>query len=380
MQPVYVATARIEMGREDSNLLPFQNGNSYDLMMDLENDMETQSKILTSESLALQTIRNGGLSSRPEFSSPDGPSEAVAIGSLANQKRPAELGEFLASLSVKRVPNSRLMDVSFEATDPQLAARIVNAHIAMYIEQNYRSKYEATTRASAWLADQLTELKIKVQRAEDARIAYERQNQIWTLDDKQNITSQRLSDINKQLTDAQSERMKKESLYQFAKSGNLDAVPQIQSNLALTELLKKRSEVSSDYTDALNQYGPNFPKVQRLQAQLKDYDQSIEKEKNILAVLESDYREAQQRESLLTQALDQQKAETNHMAEKLVEYNILKREAEANKTLYEGLMTKLKETAISQGLRSSNIRVVDPAMIPSAPARPAKTRNLALAF
>src|SRR5439155_12045267 len=171
------------------------------------------------------------------------------------------------------------------------------------------------------------------------------------------------------------------SLYQFAKSGNLDAIPQVQSNLALTELFKKRSEVSSDYTDALNQYGPNFPKVQRLQAQLKDYDQSIEKEKkNILDVLGSDYREAQQRESLLTQALDQQKVETNQMAEKLVEYNILKREAEANKTLYEGLMTKLKETAISQGLRSSNIRVVDPAMIPSTPARPAKTRNVALAF
>src|SRR5882762_3114728 len=381
MKPVYVATARIEMGRENSNLLPFQNGNSYDLMIDLENDMETQSKILTSESLALQTIRNGGLSSRPEFSSPDGPSEAVAIGSLANQKRPAELGEFLASLSVKRVPNSRLMDVSFESTDPQLAARIVNAHIAMYIEQNYRSKYEATTRASTWLGDQLGELKIRVQRAEDARIAYERQNQIWTLDDKQNITSQKLGDINKQLTDTQSERMKKESLYEFAKSGNLDAVPQVQSNTVLTELFKKRGEVSSEYTDALNQYGPNFPKVQRLLAQLKDYDQSIEKEKkNILDVLESDYREARQRESILTQALDQQKTETNHMAEKLVEYNILKREAEANKTLYEGLMTKLKETAISQDLHSSNIRVVDPAMIPSAPARPAKTRNLALAF
>ncbi len=175
--------------------------------------------------------------------------------------------------------------------------------------------------------------------------------------------------------------MRKESLYQFAKSGNLDAVPQVQSNTVLTELFKKRGEVSAEYTDALNQYGPNFPKVQRLQAQLKDYDQSIGKEKkNILDVLESDYREAQQRESILTQALDQQKTETNQMAEKLVEYNILKREAEANKTLYEGLMTKLKETAISQGLRSSNIRVVDPAMIPSTPARPAKARNVALGF
>jgi capsular exopolysaccharide synthesis family protein len=381
MQPIYVATTRIELDRENANILPFQGTDSYDAFTDLDNYIETQSKILTSETLALQTIRNNGLSAHSEFSSPDGPSEAMAIGSLANQKRPPELGIFLGGLSVRRVPNSHLMDVSFESTDPQLAARIVNAHIASYIEQNFRSKYEATTRASGWLTEQLTELKIRVQKAEDARIAYERQNQIWTLDDKQNITSQRLTDINKQLTDAQSERMKKESLYQFAKSGNLDAVPQIQSNAALTDLFKKRSDVSSEYTDALSQYGPNFPKVQRLQAQLKEFDQSIEKEKkNILDALESDYREAQQREALLTQALDRQKTETNQMAGKLVEYNILKREAEANKTLYDGLMTKLKETAISQGLRSSNIRVVDPAMIPSTPSRPAKARNLALGF
>src|SRR6266446_4467142 len=230
MQPIYVATTRIEIDRENANILPFQANDSYDYMMDLDNYIETQSKILTSETLALHTILDSGLWARPEFSSPNGPSEAVAIGSLANQKRPPELSEFLGSLSAKRVPNSRLMDVSFESTDSQLAARIVNAHIASYIEQNFRSKYEATTQASTWLADQLSELKIKVQKSEDARIAYERQNQIWTLDDKQNITTQRLSDINKQLTDAQSERMKKESLYEFAKSGNLDAVPQAQSD------------------------------------------------------------------------------------------------------------------------------------------------------
>jgi capsular exopolysaccharide synthesis family protein len=381
MQPVYVASTRILIDRENANILPFQGSDSYDYMMDLENYIETQSKILTSETLALHTIRDSGLWARPEFSSPNGPSEALASGSLANQKRPPELGEFLASLSARRVPNSRLMDVSFESTDPQLAARIVNAHIATYIEENFRSKYEATTRASSWLGDQLTELKIRVQKSEDARIAYERQNQIWTLDDKQNITSQRLADINKQLTEAQSERMRKESLYEFAKSGNLDAVPQVQSNAALADLMKKRSDASSQYTEALSQYGPNFPKVQRLQAQLKDLSQLIEKEnKNILDVLESNYKEARQRETLLNQALDQQKAETNQMAGKLVEYNILKREAEANKTLYDGLMTKLKETAISQGLRSSNIRVVDAAMIPSTPARPAKARNVALAF
>src|SRR5215472_18579345 len=379
MQPVYVATARIEIDKENANILPFQGADSYDYMMDSDNYIETQSKILTSETLALQTIRNNGLALRPEFDS--GLSEAVASGNLANQVRPPELAAFLGSLSVKRVPNSRLLDVSFESTNPQLAARTVNAHIATYVEQNYRSKYESTSQASDWLADQLKDFKINVQKSEDARIAYERQNQIWTLDDKQNLTTQRLSDINKQFTDAQSERMKKESLYEFAKAGNLDAVPQMDSNSALTELIKKRGETSADYADGLQQYGPNFPKVLRLKAQLKDLDDSIEKEKKkILDVLESDYQEARQRETLLADALNQAKAETNQMAEKMVEYNILKREAEANKALYEGLMTKMKETAISGALRSSNIRIVDPAMVPTTPARPAKTKNILLAF
>src|SRR5437667_4271444 len=312
MQPIYVATTRIELDRENPSILPFQGSDSYDLMMDLDNYVETESKILNSETLALQTIRNNGLSARPEFSSPNGPSEAVAIGSLANQKRPPGLGEFLGSLSVKRVPNSRLMDVSFESTDPQLAARVVNAHIASYIEQNFRSKYEATTQASTWLADQLGELKIRVQKSEDARIAYERQNQIWTLDDKQNITTQRLSDINKQLTDAQSERMKKESLYEFAKSGNLDAVPQVQSDAGLAELLRKRNDLSSQYNDGLSQYGPNFPKVQRLQSQVKDLDDRIEKEKQkIVDILENDFREAREHETMLSGALDEQKVAAN---------------------------------------------------------------------
>src|SRR5437588_2992521 len=244
MQPVYVATTRIELDRENANILPFQGTDSYDIMMDQDNYIETQSKILTSETLALQTIRNNALSARPEFSAPNGPSEAVALGSLANQKRPPELGEFLRSLTVKRVPNSHLMDVSFESTDPQLAARIVNAHISSYIEQNFRSKYEATTRASTWLTDQLTELKIRVQKAEDAPIAYERRHQIWTLDDKQNITSQRLGDINRQLTDAQSERKKKESHYEFAKGGNLNAVRKVQNNPAHVDFFKSRSDAT----------------------------------------------------------------------------------------------------------------------------------------
>src|SRR6202171_4696054 len=205
MQPVYVATSRIEIDRKNSNILPFQATDSYDYMMDIENYIETQSKILTSETLALQTIRSGILSGQTDFATDPSASDALATGSLANLKPPPELGAFLASLSVKRVPNSRLMDVSFESTSPLQAAQIVNAHIKNFIEQNFQSRYEATTRASTWLTDQLNELKIRVEKAEDARITYERQNQIWAVDDKQNVTTQRLADLNRQLTEAQSE-------------------------------------------------------------------------------------------------------------------------------------------------------------------------------
>jgi polysaccharide biosynthesis transport protein len=374
MQPVYVATARIELGRENSNILPFQAADAYDYMMDVENNIETQAKILTSETLALQTIRNSALGG-------DDSSEAIATGNLANQRRPPELGAFLGSLSVRRVPNSHLMDVSFEATNPELAAQIVNAHIKNFIDQNRRSHYEATTSATAWLTDQLDELRIKMKNSEDARLDYERKNQIWELDDKQNITTQRLGEVSRQLIEAQGERMKKQALYEFARAGDSDVVPQIRESPSVQEIIRKRSDISVQYADALNQYGPNYPKVVRLQAQMKELDQNLEREKKaVVARLESDYHEAQQREELLARTLDQQKVEANMMSERMVQYNILKRDAEANKSLYDGLLTKLKEAGISSALQSSNIRVVDPAMIPSYPSRPAKTRNVALAF
>jgi polysaccharide biosynthesis transport protein len=381
MLPVYIAKATIQIDRENNNILPFQGADSYDSMMDLDNYIETQSKVLTSETLALQTIRNTGLASNPEFSAGGIPSEAIATGSLANQKRPPEVAAFLASLSVKRIPSSRLMEVSYESTNPVLAARILNAHLDNFKAQNIQSRYEATLEATRFLTSQLNELKLTVKQSEDARINYERQNQIWSVDDKSNITTQRLADLDKQLTDAQGETLKKQALYEYAKAGDIDAVPEIRADPLLQDLQKKRADLAVLYSDALNQYGPNFPKVQRLQAQTKEVDDQIAREsKGIILQLESDYREAKQREELIRQALELQKAETNNMAEKMVQYNILKRESEADKSLYEGLLTKLKEAGISEGLKSSNLRVVDPAMIPSYPARPAKARNIALAF
>src|SRR3984885_10823116 len=200
MKPVYQAAARVEVDKEAQNTLPFQ-GVNYEEYVDMEDYIETQIKILQSETLAMQTINALNLSQYPEFG---GPSSAIAVPhGGAGVARPAILGAFLAHLSVKRVPNSRLVEVQFDSGDPQLAARIANGHVQGYIEQNFRSKYDAITQASGFLSQELEALRIKVEKSEDARVAYERQNQIWQLDEKQNITTQTLGDLNKAVTEAQ---------------------------------------------------------------------------------------------------------------------------------------------------------------------------------
>jgi GumC protein len=210
MQPVYEATARIEIDRENPNLTNFTgNGNDAGGEADGEDDyIETQSKILMSETVALETIRSVGLQNDPAFGGQPGKPVADAASGGANQPRPAALEAFLRNLTVTRVPNSELLDVTFAANDPQLAARVVNAQIDNFIEQNFRSKFEATTQASNWLAGQLDEMKVKVEDSENASLAYERENQIWTVDQNQDISTEKLGEIEKELTEAQADRIK----------------------------------------------------------------------------------------------------------------------------------------------------------------------------
>jgi succinoglycan biosynthesis transport protein ExoP len=376
MMPVYEAAARVEVDKESQYMLPFQQVDSYDEFMDMENYIETQSKILQSETLALQTIKSLDLGRYPEFG---GASNASTFARGSTSRRPAILGAFLGSLSVRRVPNSRLIEVKFEAQDAQLAAQVVNTHLQNYIEQNFRSKYDATTQASNWLSSELEELRIKVEKSEDARIAYERQNQIWQIDEKQDITTQKLSDLSKAVTEAQTMLAEKQALYRMAVAGSVDSMTAARESGVLPDLLKKKSDLDEQYADAVNLYGPNYPKVQRIAAQQKELDEDLARaRKTATESVQQDYTTAQSRVELLQEALDKQKAQANDLAEKLVQYHILQHDAESNKLLYDGLLQKLKEAGITAGLRSSNIRVVDPALAPSYPSRPQKARNILL--
>jgi polysaccharide biosynthesis transport protein len=379
MKPVYQATARVEVDRESQNNMQFTDQTAYDDYVDAEDYIETQTKILESETLALQTIKSMDLGRYPEYGGT--PNGQNFVQANAPTKRPAILGAFLGALSVKRVPNSNLVEVTFEAQDPQLAAQVANAHVQNYIEQNFRSKYDATTQASTWLSSELEELRLKVEKSEDARIAYQRANQIWQVDEKQDITTQKLGDLSKAVTEAQTTLAEKEALYRMAQAGNVDSLPAARDSAVIQDLLKRKSDIDQQHADAVNQYGPNYPKVQRLAAQQKEVSDDLDGARKVVAQgIQQEYNTARSHVQILQDSLDQQKAQTNDLAEKLVQYNILQHDADSNKQLYDGLLQKLKEAGITAGLRSSNIRVVDQALVNPSPIRPQKARNIMLAL
>lgn len=376
MKPVYIASARVEVDPEGNNPLPFQNGNALGDYIDMDNYIDTQTKIIQSQTLAMVTIRSMDLPRYPEFGGD--PKAIVKTG--PNQKEPAILGDFLSRLSVSRVPNSRLIQVQFAAQNPELAAEVVNAHLQNYKEENFKSRYDATIQASDFLSSELEELRKKMEKSDAAEVAYQKQNQIWMIDANQNTTTQKLSQLSNALTEVQTQLAQKEAAYELAHTDS-GSVVAAQTDPTVQGLVKEKAGLDEQYVEALAQFGPNWPKVQVLKAQ----DDAVTNELNTakaaaLRQIDNQYHEIQAREALLQRDLNRQEILANNMAEKSVEYNMLKHDAESDKELYDGLLEKLKEAGISAGLRSSNIRIVDPALVPSAPSEPRKSRDIALAF
>ena len=379
MKPVYQASAQVEVDRNAQSVLPFQSSNDYEAFLDQEDYIETQTKILQSETLALQTIKSLNLGQYPEFGGTGTPDFSQA----GNADRPAILGAFLSRLGVRRVPNTMLIEVSFSAQDPQLAAKVVNAHLLNYKEADFRSSQLAIQDASDWLTQELEDLRVKMQNAEDARVAYERQNQIWQIGDtqQQNITTQKLADLSKTVTNAETDLAQKQAMYRLATSGDVDAMPAALSNPVIQGLLKEKSDLEAQHEAALQVYGPNWPKVQQLADQQAEVSKQLDDARKVIAdTAEQEYSTAQNNLGILQSNLDQQKAQANAEAQKLVEYSILANDANATKQLYDGLNEKLKEAQIEAGLKSSNIRIVDQALVPTSPSGPARTRNILLAL
>jgi polysaccharide biosynthesis transport protein len=375
LRPVYRATAKLEIEASSPEIRTlsdlFQNMPADDMFL------QTQVNVLESDSLAWQTIEQLHLGENPAFAGPAKPGERPPS---PDTMQSSLIAAFKSALSVENVRNSRIVGVSFESTDPRLAARVVNALADNYEEYNYQKNYEATRKASGWMEQQLDELKAKVEKSQQALVDYERQNAIVNVNDKTNVEEQKLSDLSKQLTDAHADVVRAESLYNVARTnGDQISTSYLLQNDLLSRLQEKFAELRSQYVDARAQFGPNYPKVMRLKDQMDEIRSQLDAERGrIVARYRAEYTASQQRERLLTESLSEQKGEMGRLNQLLIQYNILQHEFQTNQQLYESLLQRLKDATLSSGLRATNIHLVDPARPPLAPIRPRKVFNVAI--
>ena len=399
MTPVYEASGSIAINKPDSSLGNFNNSPTFNLDYYDPTEIETEVKILQSDLLALQVVKDLGLDRRPEFGGKAAPPSPSSLDLAPDplQADPSRtsglLSNFRGNLKVALAPNTKIIEVHFRSADKVLAANVVNKLMEDYTENNFKSRFDSTMQAEEWLKNQLVDLQMKVENSQEKLVRYQKEHEILGIDEKQNITTAKLDELNKALTAAESERMNKESVYRLVQSGDADTVASAstaleaagtgtQSASTLLEGLRtKEADLRIQAAELNTQFGPSYPKLAQLNNQLKEIDAQILLEtRKVAGKIRGQYLAAVQRETMLHDALEKQKQEENKLNESAIEYSILKRDLESYRTLYEGLMEKMKEAGVSAGLKSNNFRIVDVARVPTSPIEPNIPRNLAFAF
>lgn len=363
--PIYEAVGRIAVFRENSDPLGLNKNEGVSDDWDYNVALDTQLRIIKSQTVAVEAAKKA-LRSKPTAS----PQEQR---DMTNRLR--------VGLSAAVLPRTRIIELRFDDPDPKFAMNAINLMIDTYVEQNIKTKVEATVQTSDWLTRQLAELQLKMETAQEKLVRYQKENGILGLDEKNNIITSKLDELNKELTAAQADRIRKEADYRQAAGG---AVPESSSKGEgglLSQLRSRQAELQLQYAQISIQFGPSYPKVAELRNQLAQIQTEIEKETRHMAVhSQSEYLAAQRREQMLRTALEAQKSQANELNEKAIQFGILKHEADSNRQLYESMLQKLKEASLTAGLRSSNIRLVDSAQLPSRPVKPNIPRNMLLAL
>ncbi len=386
MQAKYESFGRIAVARETPEVLGLHNDNSNNgttAIDDISLLLETQVQVLRSEQLSIDVAR------RLRSATPKGPIPEVSSASnlttgLFTPPTPEEMslaGRLRGGLSVSIVPRTQILEIRYKDPDPNMAAKVVQAYIDCYLENNFDSKFQSIKQTTEWLTQQLSDLQTKVEVSQEKLVRYQREHNIVGVDDKTNITTSRLDDLNKQLTDAELDRILKQTRYEGAKAGDAELIAKTDSGALIGKLRDTEADLNNKLAQAMVVYGPSYPKVQELKSQLAQTEQAINAErKKMLATLQSDYQVALQREKMLRAEFDRQKSAANNLNESAIQYNLLKRDVETNRQLYEGLLQRLKEASVVAGLKSSNVTVIDPARVPKSPSEPNIPRNLMLGF
>lgn len=384
--PIYRASAVLQIDSGSVRALQVEGMESDAGMYDYNGEfLQTQIELLKSQSLARRVVADMGLADsgeldrlwppspwqklsgmfRREATEGNGTAAAAAAGKDA-EASDAGLrlaGAFGGGISVEPVRNSRLVRVHYDSPDAAFSQRAANAIAEAFLASNIERRFDSASYAKGFLEDRLQELKLKLEDSERRLVEFAQKEQIVNLSDQagSSLTEQNLGSLNAAYADAQKDRIAAEARWQQAQGLRGAGLLQGRSeNSMIRALEESRARAIAEYQEKLRLYKPAYPAMQQLKSQIDETGQQIAAEEaSIRSGIRAEYQAAVQREQMLATQLGQLRGDALDLQKRSIQYNILKRDVDTNRQLYDGLLQRYKEVGIAGGAAANNISIVD---------------------
>ncbi len=375
--PIYRATATLEVSPPESEIM--EDGKASRTQMQVDRAyLATQYGLLASRSLAQRVAQDLNLASNPAFA-PAGADRAQRLRSAT--------GALVANFKVDPVKESRLIKISFSSPDPAIAATVANSYADNFINANLERRYEASSYARSFLERQIANVKSELEKSERQLVGYaQRQGIISTTgsaassgtpSDAASLQGASLVSLNNALSEATTRRIGVEQAYRQAMAQGTSA----EVVASTSGLRQQRAGLQAEYNEKLNTFRPEYPDMQRLRARIKALDEQVGIERGTVAsarvnTLAAEYRAAANAERMIAARVDQLKGAVLNLRGRSIQYNILLREVDTNRSLYDALLQRYKEIGVAGGIGKNLVSVVDRAEVPGAPFKPNLMINL----
>jgi succinoglycan biosynthesis transport protein ExoP len=382
--PVYQSTVAIEIQSINDDFLNLRNMNqTSSSSWDPSYDIQTQVRAMQSRVL-MERVAKAMNSVDPA---------ALIVGSkrLAgwrkvlhlSEPKPPSIEDAVAQASVKIKPSisSRIVEITCDSVNPNVAAQFANTVATEYIKENMESRWNATQKTGEFLTRQIQDLKIKLEQSEDELQRYMNTAGLMFIQgekEKENVAEEKLRKLQEEVLRAEADRVTKQSQAELIKNVPTDSLPEMMEDRTLADYQAKLTELRRQMADLNISLTPSHPKVEKLQAQIDTLETALKKSRSdIIQRVTNEYQAALNREKLLDIQFGLQKNLVSDQAAKVIHYNILKREVDTNRQIYEAMLQRVKESGIVSAMRASGIRIVDPAIPPSEPYKPSIPRSAA---
>jgi succinoglycan biosynthesis transport protein ExoP len=405
LKPTYRATTVLQIDRAPARIVDFnRNAELEQASSDEYLGLKTQYELLRSRSLAERVIDELQLDRSKPTSAPGALPAGARAEAGANAAAPdgyigriisgyrklstpastdaevlgreAVVGAFLGALAIDPVLNSRLVRLSVDNADPALAAKIANTTAQTFVSLGQERRIESSSYAKTFLEDQIKQMKVRLEESERKLNQYAQNKQILTLDEKTDVVNQTYIDYAGALAKAEQDRIKLETLYNEVRRNPESALQSLESKTVST-YKEQKAKLELEYQQNLRIYKPDFPKMQQIKAQIAEVDVQIRAEMATVAgVIKAQFDAAQAQEAQLREKLGQTRKQVLVTQDNSIDLNLLKREVNTNRQLYDSLLERLKQVGISSNLTTNNISVVDAAATPLFPYKPNLQSNL----